>query len=144
MSEDNPIRIFVTHTFSDHPDHARVFEYLESATNFFYKNCSDPSKIPGSGDADALRKELRRQIESAEIVLIPAGMYDEHYDSLKFQMATAKEGGVPIVALELFGGVGEAHRDVGVVPASGVGRHVGRGGDDRRDRVEDHLDLIGG
>lgn len=112
MSEDNPIRIFVTHTFSDHPDHARVFEYLESATNFFYKNCSDPSQIPGSGDADALRKELRRQIESAEIVLIPAGMYDEHYDTLKYQMATAKEGGVPLVALELFGGVGEVHRDV--------------------------------
>ncbi len=59
-----------------------------------------------------MRKELRRQIESAEIVLIPAGMYDEHYDSLKFQMVTAKEGGIPIVALEPFGGVGEVHRDV--------------------------------
>ena len=112
MSEDDPIRIYVTHTFSDHPDHARVFEYLESATNFFYKNCSDPSQLPASGDADAVREELRKQIQSAEIMLVPGGMYDEHYDSLKFQMTTAKTGGVPMVALELFGGVGKVHRDV--------------------------------
>ncbi len=112
MSEDDPIRIYVAHTFSDHPDYARVFEYLESASNFFYKNCSDPSHIPASGDAGALQKELRQQIESAEIVLIPGGMYQEHYDTLKYQMTTAKTAGVPLVALELFGGVGEVHRDV--------------------------------
>ena len=42
VSEQDPFRVFVTHTFSPHPDYFRVFEYLESAPNFFYVKCSDP------------------------------------------------------------------------------------------------------
>ncbi len=142
MSEDNPIRIFVTHTFSDHPDYARVFEYLESASNFFYKNCSDPSNIPAPGGKEALRKELRSQIEAAEIVLLPAGMYAEHMEWLNYQMTTAKALGIPIVALEPFGGVGEIHDYVAAQAAATVSwnerlmvdavRHHARGEDTTR------------
>ena len=107
MSEDNPIRIFVTHTFSDHPDYARVFEYLESAANFFYKNCSDPSQAPASTGDEAWKEALRKQIQTAEIVLLPAGMYAENQDSLTYQMQAAKAAKIPIVALEPFGGVEE-------------------------------------
>ena len=109
MSEDNPIRIFVTHTFADHPDYARVFEYLESASSFFYKNCSDPSITPAPGGKETLRAELHKQIKAAEIVLLPAGMYAEHMEWLNYQMAAAKELNVPIVALEPFGGVEDIH-----------------------------------
>ncbi len=112
MSEDNPIRIFVTHTFSDHPDYARVFEYLESAANFFYKNCSDPDEIPASGGKEAERAALSAQIKAAEIVLFPAGMYFEDRDSFSYQMGVALASGIPIVALEPFGGVDKIHPDV--------------------------------
>ncbi len=112
MSEDNPIRIFVTHTFSDNPDYIRVFEYLESVSNFFYKNCSDPDQRPASGDKEALKEELRRQLADAEIVLLPAGMYAEQRDWLMYQMVAAKASGIPLVALEPFGGVGNVHADI--------------------------------
>ena len=112
MSEDNPIGIFVTHTFSDNPDYIRVFEYLESVSNFFYKNCSDPDQRPASGDKEALKEELRKQLTGAEIVLLPAGMYAEQRDWLMYQMVAAKASGIPLVALEPFGGVGNVHADI--------------------------------
>ena len=46
MSQANPIRLFVTHAWELSDDYLRVFEYLESARNFFYRNYSTPDK-PG-------------------------------------------------------------------------------------------------
>lgn len=112
MSENNPIRIFVTHTFSDNSDYVRVFEYLESVSNFFYKNCSDPDQRPASGNKEDLKEELRTQITAAEIVLLPAGMYPEHREWLMYQMVAAKASSIPLVALEPFGGVGNVHADI--------------------------------
>lgn len=112
MSENNPIRIFVTHTFSDNSDYVRVFEYLESVSNFFYKNCSDPNQRPASGNKEDLKEELRTQITAAEIVLLPAGMYPEQREWLMYQMVAAKASGIPLVALEPFGGVGNVHTDI--------------------------------
>ena len=37
MPQANPIRLFVTHMWEDNDDYLRVFEYLESAKNFFYR-----------------------------------------------------------------------------------------------------------
>ena len=54
MSAGNPIRVFVTHLFSSHPDYHRVFEYFESTSNFFYVNCSKPDDIPTGGGHEAL------------------------------------------------------------------------------------------
>ena len=112
MSEENPIRIFVTHAFSDHADYARVFEYLESSSNFFYKNCSLPNRVPASGGKEALKEELRTQIQDAEIVLLLASMYADEPDWILYQMIAAQATGIPIVALELFGGVGDVHPEI--------------------------------
>ena len=112
MSEENPVRIFVTHTFSDDPDYARVFEYLESSTNFFYKNCSDPSRVPSLGGKEALKEELRTQMQDAEIVLLPAGMYAQNQDWITYQMIAAQAMGIPIVAIEIFGGVEEIDEEI--------------------------------
>jgi len=38
MSQRDPIRVFVTHSFEESDDYTRVFEYLESARNFYYRN----------------------------------------------------------------------------------------------------------
>lgn len=112
MSEDNPIQIFVTHTFSENADYARVFEYLESTSNFFYKNCSAPNRKPASGGKEALKEELRTQIQGAEIVLLPASMYADAPDWILYQMIAAQAMKIPIVALELFGGSGEVHPEI--------------------------------
>ena len=112
MSESNPIRIFVSHLFSDHPDYHRVFEYLESATNFFYRNCSDPEAIPATGGIEALKDTLLAQIRSAEIVLIVSTMYSENRVLLDYQMNAAKASSIPMIALEPFGGLGKIPADV--------------------------------
>ncbi len=112
MSENNPIRIFVTHTFSDHADYARVFEYLESPSNFYYKNCSAPNRVPASGGKETLKEELRTQIQDAEIVLLPASMYADASDWIQYQMIAAQEMNIPIVALEIFGGAGEVQPEI--------------------------------
>lgn len=85
MSESNPIRVFVVHTFSEHPDYVRVFEYLESRPNFYYHNCSNPAASPASGDSEAIKSELRRQIELAEIVILPVTLFTTNPVLVTFQ-----------------------------------------------------------
>jgi hypothetical protein len=79
-----------------------VFEYLESAENFFYKNTSTPGKRP-PGDKEALREDLRRQITEAEVVLIPASLYRRHADWAEFELRCAKAFDKPVVVIEPFG-----------------------------------------
>src|SRR5579864_5008045 len=55
MSQANPVRLFVTHAWVGSDDYLRVFEYLESARNFFYRNYSTPEHSPG-GDKEAQRE----------------------------------------------------------------------------------------
>lgn len=112
MSEQNPIRIFVSHLFSDHPDYHRVFEYLESSSNFFYKNCSAPEKVPGAGGKDAIKEALLAQIRAAEIVIIISTMYSENRDWITFQMDAAQAADIPILALEPFGGTGRVSDEI--------------------------------
>jgi hypothetical protein len=112
MSEKNPIRIFVTHTFAEHPDYRRVFEYLESSPNFFYINCSNAESIPSTGGKEALKDELRAQIKMAEVVVVPSVMYLESRAWITYQMDVAQAQNLPIVALEPFGGIQEMPKEV--------------------------------
>lgn len=121
MSEKNPIRVFVTHTFAEHPDYRRVFEYLESSPSFFYVNCSNIESIPASGGKEALKDELRAQIKMAEVVVVPSTMYTENRVWIEYQMDVAQAMELPIVALEPFGGVQDMSKEV----AERAGEQVG-------------------
>ena len=112
MSEDNPIRVFVTHQFSDHPDYHRVFEYLESASNFFYQNCSRPDAMPETGGQEAIKETLLEQIRSAEVMVVVSSMYSENQNLITFQMDAAQAANIPLIALEPFGGMGKVPADV--------------------------------
>ena len=112
MSEKNPIRVFMMHTFSEHPDYHRFFEYLESSPNFFYVNCSAPDNVPTTGSKEALKDELRNQIDTAEVVVVPGAMFAENRDWITYQMDAAQAKELPLVALEFFGGVGEIPSEV--------------------------------
>lgn len=102
ISQQNPARVFVSHVFQSHDDYLRVFEYLESSHNFYYRNCSNV-QIPGNGGAEAMKEELRRQIALAEVVIVPSGLYAEHREWIDFQLNCAKGFDKPVIVLEQFG-----------------------------------------
>ena len=101
ISQQNPVRLFVSHVFEASDDYYRVFEYLESSHNFYYRNCSDPDVKPG--DREAMKDELRRQIALAEVVIVPSGQYQSNREWLDFQLNCAKGLDKPVVVLEAFG-----------------------------------------
>ena len=102
MSEKNPIRLYVTHAWEDGEDYVRVFEFLESARNFFYRNCGRPDARPGD-DVDAQREVLRGQIRPAEVVIATASLLRTHSSLLVFQMTFAQASRKPVLLLPGFG-----------------------------------------
>ncbi len=121
MSERNPIRVFVTHAFGQHPDYHRVFEYLETASNFFYLNCSDPNDVPAAGGKEALRDALLAQIKKAEAVIVLSSLFAENRDWITYEMDAAQALDLPIVALEPFGGTAKVPDEVARRAAEVVG-----------------------
>ena len=109
MSQANPVRIFVTHVWEHSDDYLRVFEYLESARNFFYRNSSTPDRHPPQpGDKEGLREDLRKQISAAEAVVGLSSLFDTHQDLLTFQLLYAKASDKPVVLMKPFG----SHKEV--------------------------------
>ncbi len=86
MSQRDPIRVFVTHSFEEGVDYMRVFEYLESARNFYYRNCSVLNVSP-----------------PAEVVIALASLLAQQQDMLMFQLHYAKASHKRIVLLPQFG-----------------------------------------
>lgn len=103
VTQKNPVRVFVAHVWEKDDDYLRIFEYLESASNFYYRNTSTPEVRP-SGDKEALRESLRNQITEAEVVLVPAALYRRAMDWVEFQTHCAKAFDKPVIVLEPFGG----------------------------------------
>jgi hypothetical protein len=102
MSQANPIRLFVTHDWAPGDDYLRVFEYLESSRNFFYRNFSAPEKRP-AGDKEAGKEELRRQIAPVEAVIALSSLYEGNQDLLTFQLLYAQACQKAVVLLKPFG-----------------------------------------
>ena len=102
VTQKNPVRIFVSHVWRTDEDYHRIFEYLESASNFFYLNTSAPDQRP-QGDREALREEMRKQINNAEVVILVSSLYRRNVDWIEFQIRCAKAFDKPIVVLEPFG-----------------------------------------
>jgi len=102
VSQSNPVRIFVTHAWENSDDYLRVFEYLESQRNFFYKNYSTPERRP-QGDREALRENLRQQITPAEAVIALSSLYQAHEGLLTFQLLYAQARHTPVILMKPFG-----------------------------------------
>jgi len=106
MSQANPIRIFVTHLWDKSDDYLRVFEYLESARNFFYRNYSTPEHRP-TGEKEVLKEDLRKQMASVEAVVALASLYEHNPDLVTFQLLYAQANQKPVILLKPFGGKGD-------------------------------------
>jgi hypothetical protein len=102
MSQVDPIRVFVSHVWEPSDDYLRVFEFLESARNFYYRNTSTPEQRP-SGDGEVLREDLRRQIGGAEVVVVLPSLYGKHRDLVTFQALYAQASKKPVVLMRHFG-----------------------------------------
>jgi hypothetical protein len=101
ISQQNPVRVFVAHAFERSEDYVRVFEYLESSHNFYYRNCSDPDRQ--LAELDKIKEELRRQIALAEVAIVPAGMYRSQREIVDFILNCSKGLDKPVIVLETFG-----------------------------------------
>lgn len=103
MSERNPIRLFVSHLFSADDAYLRVFEYLESAPNFFYRNVATADRRPKGLEKEALKEDLRRQIDEAEAVMILSSLHERDATMIEFQALYAKACDKPVILMEPFG-----------------------------------------
>ena len=112
MSENNPIRVFVAHSFSESDDYLRVFEFLESMDKFYYLNVSKPENMPRTGGMDAIKEEVISQIKESEAVIVLATLYSENTDLTKFQMDVADANEIRTIALRPFGGVAETPQEL--------------------------------
>lgn len=112
MYENNPIRVYVTHTFEEDQDYLRLFEFLEGVDRFFYVNCSKPENVPGTGGMEAIKEELIRQIKDCEAVIVLAAQYQRNGDLIRFQMDVADANEKPMIAIRPFGGVVETPKEL--------------------------------
>jgi hypothetical protein len=103
MSHSDPIRVYTTHAWELGDDYLRVYEYLESARNFYYRNCSNPEQRPVDTSTEGLRDELRRQMANAEVIVALSSLHSSHRDLLVFQLHFAKAGNKPVILLPGFG-----------------------------------------
>ena len=107
MSEDNPIRVFVTHAFSESDDYLRLFEFLESDDKFYYLNVSKPEEAPKTGSMDEAKDLLIQQIKEAEAIFVLPSLYEAKPDLVNFIMDGADAAGKPMIVVRPFGGVAE-------------------------------------
>jgi hypothetical protein len=103
MSQSDPIRVYTTHAWELSDDYLRVYEYLESARNFYYRNGSNPEQRPVDTSTEGQRDELRRQMAEAEVIVALSSLHASHRDLLVFQLHFAKASNKPVVLLPGFG-----------------------------------------
>ena len=120
MYEDNPIRVFVTHTFSENDDYLRVFEFLESVDRFFYLNVSKPENVPTTGGLEAIKDELIQQIKASEAVIVLPSLFAEKGDLVRYMMDVAAANDIGMIAIRPFGGLMDTPEEI----ASRVQEHI--------------------
>jgi hypothetical protein len=103
VTESNPIQLFVTHLYAPDESYFRVFEYLESQPNYYYKNLATPDRPPRSKEKEAIREDLRRQIAGAEVVVALSSLYMRDPTSIEYQCLYAQSCDKPLVVMEPFG-----------------------------------------
>jgi hypothetical protein len=102
MSQSNPIRVFASHGWDRDDDYARLFEYLESTTNFYYKAVSEPDGLAGEGVAPK-RTAILEQMKEAEVLIAFPGLWERHREWANFILQAAKAHDLPVILLEHFG-----------------------------------------
>lgn len=111
MSEQNPIRVFVTHAFSETDDYLRLFEFLECVDRFYYLNVSQPDARPDGG-LDAIKETLIEQIKASEAVFVLPELYEAQPDLVNFMMDAADINDKPMIVIRPYGRVKETPKEL--------------------------------
>ena len=112
VSENNPIKVFVTHTFEESDDYLRVFEFLERVDRFYYLNVAKPENMPSEGGLEAIKDELIQQIKASEAVVVIADVYARKPDLVNYMLDVAEANNIGIIAIKPFGGLTETAPEV--------------------------------
>jgi len=112
VSEQNPIRVFATHSFEESDDYLRVFEFLESVDRFYYVNVSKPENVPTTGGLQAIKDELIAQMKLAEAVFVLPTLYDQRKELVTFMMDVADANDIKMIAIKPFGGMTETPPEI--------------------------------
>jgi len=111
VSEDNPIRVFVTHAFSETDDYLRLFEFLECVDRFYYLNVSKPEERP-TGGMNEVKDTLIQQIKESEAVFVLPALYERQPDLVNFIMDAADANGKPMIVIRPYGQVSETPKEL--------------------------------
>ncbi len=103
MTANDPIRIMASHGWQADEDYLRLFEYLESTTNFFYENVLPPQVSPEGEAIAARRTRVLDAMKQTEVLIVLSGQYEAFRDWLDFQIGAAQAHSRPIVLVEPFG-----------------------------------------
>jgi hypothetical protein len=106
VSEDNPIRVFATHAFSESDDYLRLFEFLECVDRFYYLNVSRPDDRP-TGGMNEIKDALIQQIKDSEAVFVLPALYEAQPDLVNYIMDAADANKIPLIVIRPYGGVKE-------------------------------------
>jgi hypothetical protein len=112
VSEENPIRVFVSHVFEETHDYLRVFEFLESDERFYYLNVSRPENIPSQGGIDSIKEELIGQIKASEAIIVLPAVYEQKPDLVNYMLDVAEANDLGIFCIRPFGGLLETPKDL--------------------------------
>ena len=104
MSEKNPIKLYAVHGWIRDEDYSRLFEFIESADNFFYRALSNPEAQLGPGDGVAARRTaIVEALKDTECVVCAAGTWERFNDWARYTLDAARAADLPVVAVEHFG-----------------------------------------
>ena len=103
MSDNNPFRVFAAHAWERDEDYVRLFEYLESTTNFYYENVCDPDESPEGEGIAPRRTRILDAMKRAEVVIMPAGLFVNQREWADFIISAAGAHDLPLLVLEHFG-----------------------------------------
>ena len=94
--------LFISHAWKYNDEYYKLEEFLNGASNFYYRNYSVPKHDPFDSDEN-LKEALKRQIRPVNCVLILAGMYANHSKWIKFEIDYALQIGKPIIVVKPWG-----------------------------------------
>lgn len=98
--EDKQYNLFVSHSWEYDDHYERIVDFLDEVPSLEWQNHSVPSTdpLPVSTDS-ALRSELRKQMQTASVVVVSSGMYAAHSKWIPEELDMADELDKPVLAI---------------------------------------------
>ena len=96
--------IFISHAWQHNEHYHKIVQWLNSAANFSWSNCSVPSHdgLPDKTSA-GLSRGMTRQINPSQAVIILGGMYAAHSSWIEYEIKEAERMNKTIIGVRPWG-----------------------------------------